>query len=240
MSFILDALNKSDEKRRSQQAGARRKTLFHTSRPSRGQRFSQRSLLVLLLVCFLFGLGVWLWPREETASVNSQIASVPTDSVEEQAGGGSAEPRIPVPRRPEPVSEVTTPVTKPQPSPVTRPVKAVKPVRPATKPASQVRQAVAQREVPPPVKASVPDAEAVTAYADLPVEVRSQLPALDLTLHYYSPESGKSMIRLNGHLLHPGDRVDGDLIVQEITPDGTRFAYRGVVFNLLRPGRDTE
>lgn len=65
--------------------------------------------------------------------------------------------------------------------------------------------------------------------------VRAGLPPLQLSLHYYAPGTGNSMVRLDGVILREGDELQPGLLVDEIVADGVILSYKGRLILLHRP-----
>jgi general secretion pathway protein B len=102
-------------------------------------------------------------------------------------------------------------------------VKSVKPEKPSQPAQSPTKRATVA--VPAP-------AESFPLLSELPADVRSGLPGLNLQLHFFSPDPARRLVRLNGSNLREGDRGGDGLSVVEITPDGIRLTCRGVRFFL--------
>ena len=74
-------------------------------------------------------------------------------------------------------------------------------------------------------------------YNDLSRELRAQMPILDMSMHFYTPEPGRRMVRINDHLLHEGNWVDSNLQLVEITTTGAILDFLGKSFELRRARR---
>jgi general secretion pathway protein B len=90
-------------------------------------------------------------------------------------------------------------------------------------------QAITQKFQSSAVAAPAP-AESFPPFTDLPADVRSGLPEMNLQLHFYSPEPARRLVRLNGFNLREGEKGGDGLNVVEITSDGIRLACRGTRF----------
>ena len=67
------------------------------------------------------------------------------------------------------------------------------------------------------------------------VEFQRQLPELTVTIHVYSPEESQRILFINNREYRRGDRVQDGLRVEEIVPEGALLSYRGELFKLRRP-----
>lgn len=85
-------------------------------------------------------------------------------------------------------------------------------------------------QVPAPVATAdpAPAAQQADPTDGLPLEiVPADWPALTLQMLFYSPESGRSFIQINGRNYRVGDRLDDGPEVLEIAPHGVILAHQG-------------
>ena len=68
------------------------------------------------------------------------------------------------------------------------------------------------------------------AMAELPQSVRQQLPPLQVAVHAYSGTARDSLVSINGRMLREGDLLAPDLRLEQITPQGMTFSFRGYRF----------
>lgn len=236
MSFILDALKKSEAERRQGEVPRLQNEPFS---PAPRRRPIWPFLLVLALLLNGVVFGWWLLAREEkratvAVSAGGQNASaapaaLPAATKAEPAAapGGSAAPALP----PEP--EVVTVVIEETP---------VRPAAPAARPAparAAEKKTQVRRTDPPPaaptrskVAAAAPAAKSFPPIAELPDNVRAGLPRLDLHLHFFTPEPERRLVRINGLNLREGGSSGDGLSVVEITQDGVKLSYGGNRFFL--------
>jgi general secretion pathway protein B len=66
---------------------------------------------------------------------------------------------------------------------------------------------------------------------ELPFDVLQHIPALEFSAHVYSSNPLQRSIVINGRFMEEGDRLAGDLFVNEITPDGAIFEFQGRLFH---------
>ena len=72
----------------------------------------------------------------------------------------------------------------------------------------------------------VPDGRTVRL-SDLPTEIKKSLPALKMSVHYYSPDKQSRFVTINDRTLHEGEALSEGLRVVEINPDGTVLLFQG-------------
>jgi general secretion pathway protein B len=84
-----------------------------------------------------------------------------------------------------------------------------------------------------PVDSPAPEAagrETVMSMADLPLPIREELPAMTITVHAYSDKPEARLVGINYRILREGDYVVPGLRLEQITPDGMIFRYKGYRF----------
>ena len=66
--------------------------------------------------------------------------------------------------------------------------------------------------------------------AELPDNIRQQLPALSVGGSMYSPVAANRLVIINGQVLHEGERITPDLVVQQIKLKAAVLAFRSYRF----------
>ncbi|WP_027714786.1 general secretion pathway protein GspB [Desulfuromonas sp. TF] len=275
MSFILDALKKSEAERRQGEVPSLQNDIGSAA-PRR------RSIwpLVLTFALLLNGavLGGWLLLRQEKPPVAATSSGEPDRILASRAGhaestGDLTTKSAPVAKETELSAAAVKPITITDPpvqpaqatvstresvpvkqagvTPQAKPkaaapafkenpaaaseeigsyktraaqsVKSVKPEKPAQPAQSPTKRATVAAPAP---------AESFPLISELPADLRSGLPGLNLQLHFFSPDPARRLVRLNGSNLREGERGGDGLSVVEITPDGIRLTCRGVRFFL--------
>ena len=240
MSYILDALRKSDQQRQRGTAP----TLLAMQEKAVVPR--QPALLGYgLIAAVLVGVGVaigWLrpWHSEQTAPATPEIvATRPLQSAPLQSTAGD----------PAPPPSVTVP--QPQPEPALQPTPAERaPVESAPRRGpkrlarARVDEAGAPREaeaaatgrdaaLAPPVDPAGADGASVPAVIEmgnLPLQVRQSLPAMAISFHAYSDTPDGRLVGINNRIRREGDTIAPGLLLEQITPDGMIFGYQGYRF----------
>lgn len=85
-------------------------------------------------------------------------------------------------------------------------------------------QAVQQTETIEPVF------ETVDLY-DLPLSVRQHIPALEFSAHVYSTNPLQRSLVINGRFMEEGAQINNELVLTEITSDGAVFDFQGYRFS---------
>ena len=211
MSYILDALRKSDQQRRRNAAP----TLL-TLQPSAVVRKRPAKLVYGLLAVILVGGGVvigWLRPwQSEPAAVKALDLK-------------TAEPK---PIESKPIESKPAPPT-PAESAIVSPV-----VKPGS--GSPETHALASGRTAPPAERRVDIAaadaagETVIEMDKLPNSIRDEVSKITISVHAYSITPEKRLVSVGRRILHEGDDVTPGLKLEEITPDGMILSYKGYRF----------
>lgn len=250
MSYILDALRKSDQQR---QRGAAPTLLAGQATPAAPKQ--PPYVFYGLLAVVLLGAGMvigWLrpWQTEQAAPV----AKPPEASLRQPAPA-----RTEIAPAPEAQMHSTAPMAQvaPAPAPVPAPAPAPAPAplaapRPAAAPAAVQAQPRARAEAsgkpqdagtavpgkaaalpqqPPAAPAAdAAPAQYIVSLAELPLALQQELPPMTISVHAYSGNPKDRMVGINNRMLREGDSVVPGLKLEQITPDGMIFGYKGYSF----------
>jgi len=74
-----------------------------------------------------------------------------------------------------------------------------------------------------------PDQEALR-FDELPVQIQREIPEMTVQLHAYSSNPGERLVSINSIRLREGGSLMLGLRLEEITPDGMIFSYKGYRF----------
>ncbi len=73
--------------------------------------------------------------------------------------------------------------------------------------------------------------ESPVEYHDLPEQTQRELPTFTISAHVYSSNPQQRSMVINNQYLEEGDHILDGLILYEITPDGAIFNYNGLLFH---------
>jgi general secretion pathway protein B len=227
MSYILEALKKLEQKRQREGVPHPLAVPAETAPERRRQRLLWPYPFLAALLLLNAGIMLW-WVG---AKPEHRPAPVPPPPARE---GTSVTPIAPAQTREEKRSVDVKEV--PQKSETgTSPVPDVrKEVRDTSQPAAAKPPAKAETAPQPQTrteKRAVADGR-VLSLDELPTAVRSSLPELRVSAHYYSPEPQSRFIRINDQALREGQVSAPGLKLEEITPDGALFSYQGYRFKI--------
>ncbi len=243
MSYILDALRKSDQLRRRNSAPTLLPGLAAAEEPKRAPLLAFGALALVLL-----GAGIaigWLRPWQEASPVPVAAAMKPPEPSRqaEVLPPPAAVPQAPAPALAQAPS--AEPAARAAPAPAAesaaRPARAASP--PAAAEAHSARHAPVAKAVGKPAPApvqkaaprgspagAVPQVTIVSNMSDLPVTIQQELPAMSISVHAYSAKPAERLVGINGRLLHEGDAVAPGLTLEQISADGMILSYKGYIF----------
>jgi len=241
MSFILDALKKSETDRQRQSAPA----MFEVKVAAPRRKFPVWPVALGVLLGGNILVLVWYLLRQPAPAPMQAQAQTPAAPAAQSAPPGM----------------ITVPATVTIPTTVNIPISSAPTVTmgAAAPEAGVVAPSVAPplseepvlsgtaQSVPPDYDARdytaaiTPAQAAATAAArrsgsrlsrDEVLAQGTQLPQLRLDLHVYDPDPAKRFVFINMHKLREGDSLPEGVRLEAITPEGTRLSYRGSEFSL--------
>jgi len=229
MSFILDALKKSESDRQRASGPA----LFEVKVTPPKPRFPYWALALAALLVINIVVGGWVFlhrPPPEQAAAPSASASV-------SPAPQSAPPQAAAaPSHPLPVATATVAPAGP----------ANPPVRTIASPPEPVLSDTDSKDVPHNpddyAPAVAPDRQyqdqastrvhsgtesGLKSYADAASAPGSKLPALRVDLHVYAAKPEERFVLINMHRLHEGETLPEGVRVDSITPEGVVVSFQG-------------
>jgi len=259
MSFILDALRKSEHERQRQTGPALVETPVATPKP-KSNVWATAAIALLVVNLVAIGLLLLYKSREEPV--------VPMTGDAAQPARVDAAPPTAAPAR---QAAVTQTVPQPAaPPPMLRPAEEA-PAAPGTRnplegeissggPSMDYEAAARAAEPPPGPPAVVPTQRGSVVYESLPgteradaqgygsqpqrstsnlptadeFAARAGLPEMRLELHVYSANPQQRFVFINGRKYQQGDSTQEGATVDEVTPDGVILNARGNRFLLPR------
>jgi len=244
MSFILEALKKSEQQRQQnaaspKQIGARRLSLH-----PRNSRHRPYWLLVTVLLLLMLG-GWWHFsaprPNQGDLPLVDRVENPPPakNRLDSPKPAVIAEPG----NSPKVVESSAGVVGQAVVQPVEPVLQPTAVVEKAPVPRSFIRKATSAKKAP---SASMAQSDTIIAegltsqkesstlplYTDLSTGLREKMPRLDMSMHFYTPASERRLVRINNRLLREGDWVSGEVEIVEITPTGVILDFLGKDFKL--------
>jgi general secretion pathway protein B len=247
MSFILDALKKSESDRQRQSGPA----LFEVRVAPPRTRLPTWAIAIALLLVLNLGVVLWMLLRHQghatapLADTVSPAAAAPAPPTALPApvpaisapAAGSAAPVPVVPVSSVGSSAATPPASTGAPS---APPAASAATAPSATPGAEAGTA---EDYAPAEDRSVPAAgshvrrgtdSGIPLYQDLTGTPGTQLPQLRLDLHVFAAHPQERFVMVNMHKLREGDMLPEGVRVESITPEGAVMTYNGTKFLLPR------
>jgi general secretion pathway protein B len=212
MSYILDALRKSDQQRQ-------RGTAPTLQTAHMGTQAHKRPVVLVYgaLGTILIGAGIaigWLhpWQSEQPAAAIGAARTL------ESASRGNA---------PLPANSVLTPSAPPTMTANTQPRRTSRGSDAAAKPAAMTSAALPADSAG---AATAAQQNKVMNLSELPPAIQQEIPPMSISVHAYSPRPSDRMVSINDRMLREGGAVQPGLALEQITPDGMVFSYKGFHF----------
>jgi general secretion pathway protein B len=244
MSYILEALRKADAERgRGSVPDLHAQALPLSVSDAQVQRPRSSPALWLVLGAGLAALAAAAWyglGRDEPVRMAPAVATVVAPPVAVPVVP-PAPPVPPVPSVPTvqapalslPQGQPAVPSGPPAPQPPAeaKPSTAASvPAKPA--PARKAAVSVPKPAAPPPKAEPAAPPARVPALAELPVELRQQVPTLVVGGSVYSPQASVRMVVINGQVFQEGNSLGPELKLEQVRQKTAVFSIRGQRFEV--------
>jgi general secretion pathway protein B len=246
LSFILDALRKSEHERQ-RQAGPSIADLPIARQAARTPPWVWVALGALLTVNVI--VVAWLLlrePRQEPVVSTAPTVEMPAPAATATAPGDPA--AAPVEPQPVPGDPQAAPAPAVTPQVVVTLPREVRPLTeeaaieaapyvdyyPAPESPDPALLPMAPAQAPPAMTAPAATGSRVPTIDELPPQATAGLPQLSLDLHIYAADPAQRAVFINGGRYRQGDALPQGVTVQQITPEGAVLTYRGQRFLLPR------
>jgi general secretion pathway protein B len=242
MSFILDALRKSEQERRQTDS------LVLTSGPSTielpRRRLAPLAAGAFAIVVALAVILYWTLLERRTEPVPA-LATV-TSTTAARAPESSAAPATataPMENSRAVADIPVAPELKPYPLMQTRETPGARAL--ADEAQVEPRQSTRMPRTTPPtntiavapadIAPNPPRTEPVKFLRTMPSDFQRSLPELTVNIHIYAPREADRILYINNRQYHSGDRVGDGIVVEDIVEDGAILSFHGQQFKLPRP-----
>jgi general secretion pathway protein B len=230
MSFILDALKKSENDRQRQAAPA----LFEVKVAQPRRRFPLWAVGLAVLLGVNFVVLAWVLLRDRAPAVAPPVAAAQNPAVA-APGAGPNVVYVPAVIMTQPGSGQPALTAQPQVAPAAAPAVADEPLLMDEEPA--VPPDFDANDYVPAVTQAEATAAAVQRSGFLPsrdevLAKGTQLPDLKLDLHVFAQNPSERFVFINMRKLREGESLPEGVRVDAITPRGADLSYRGTRFSL--------
>ena len=233
MSFILDALKKSESDRQRQSGPA----LFEVKVAPPRTRLPLWAIAIALLLVVNLAIVAWMMLRHPAARADAANPVAPPANLQ---GNLAAVPAVANAALPQPPPMAATSAAAPASSPG-----AALPSTANTAPSASPGAADDQNpEDYAPAAEPAPSfggghvrrdtADGVPLYQELSVAPGAHLPQLRLDLHVYAARPQDRFVMINMHKLREGEALPEGVRLESVTPEGAVLSYNGSRFLLPR------
>ena len=242
MSYILEALKKSEQERRRGEVPEINR--FDATAPENAYRRSIWPWVVIALVIVnLAVLVVWApWESPEQATpvplADEAAPALPQPETTVQRNESAPEPELPR-KDTVRVAPAKLPEVAPR-APVKPPEEARRVSQPVAQPEPEIIRPRTQRESQPAPEpepeiirpAASPQTSYLPQLQELPADMQRRVPDMSFSSHMYSSEPRFRSIIINGRRLKEGQYLNDDIRVREITEKGVILSLDGTDFEV--------
>jgi general secretion pathway protein B len=251
MSFILNALRKSEQERQAlQPENVTEKILL--SHPPQGRSKATKLLLILFIANVLVITGIVWFVRNHLISTPGTAASAVAPRLaqetkpEPEAIAEPVRPEKPAQNAQSDITSIAELIDKEKPAQAPLPVK---PVAARKTPVEAVKQAAIAYPEPqiqnvpaiaPAVEvqaepAGMPVKKDIPLLSDLPYEFRQKVPKFSVNVFVYSQSPEERFVMVDMVKYKPGQQIKDAMLLKEILPDGFVVEYQNQAFKIKRP-----
>ena len=240
MSYILDALKKSeDERARDQGAVPDIKSIhdrYGTIEAGQNNMWPYYIAIgVLLLIISLFVVWQTLFSTTEHEDDKSTVLAQINAPVAETNTSGNNNAAVGEESKIQNSTSLSKENKKSKPIPTKKLPKAAQPqasqrVVFATEPLDELETNSGARSGHSDNMKIISDR--VYKVAELPINIRKSVPPITFSGHVFSSTPNNRSVMINGIKMREGQSVTSDLLLHEITQDGAIFQYNGYLFSL--------
>ncbi len=207
MSFILEALKKSEKKRRGKNIPSA--PTIHAPATAMDKKKRNRAVSIITLIIIGPPILFWFYNSKPQPTPNTIVATPP---------------HRPVPTKIEHLKK--TPIV---------PSTEVKPTNPKTDPKADPTTDLKETTMEKSILPALRNENKVYQLSQLPISIKNQLPTLKISLHAYARNNpNASMIQFNDHIMREGDNVTNNIKLEKITVAGAILSYDGYLFLVPR------
>jgi general secretion pathway protein B len=251
MSFILNALRKSEQERQALQPGnATDKILL--PQPPQGRGKATKLLLILFIANVLVISGIVWFVRDNLMStpgtaVPAVVHRLAQDAKPEpEAVAEPVQPEKPAQNAQSDITSIAELMDKEKPAQASLPVK---PVAARKTPVEAVKQAAIAYPEPQiqnapaiapavevqAVPSAMPVKKDIPLLSDLPYEFRQKVPKFSVNVFVYSQSPEERFVMVDMVKYKPGQQIKDAMLLKEIVPDGFVVEYQNQAFKIKRP-----
>ncbi len=228
MSYILEALKKSDKERKRSKTEQLDSVLSHRDATPHEANTSSSTIrigLLFLLFCVMIAGTIWLTltfiSKNVPPTTSQNTVSIPHPPT-------SKAPKTSIKKKISQNNEIS--LSKDQKKLIARQeTKTIPPVEKEPETVTPAPKEVRKEEIQPTAN---PEEPFVPFLTELPETTQAKVPKLKFAGHVYSKQPAQRLIMINRKIVREGDMVETDLRLEEITHDGVILRYEGTRFRV--------
>ncbi len=232
MSYILDALKKSEQQHRQHQSPP---TSPNSDSLVTAPVISVINAIILFLLLIGLVIGLWVYRNpKQLDTTKSQSIDINPQSLQQTlmeidsvtADLQAVKQTMANPTQPQPLLIHPIPKPKLKPKLESQVPSIIKPeIKPSEKNLIKSKiKSVITPEISPPM---------VPLLSEKNMSFQQQIPALNLNIHFYHQQTSQRFVMINLKKYKEQQKID-QLTIQQITPDGVIFSYQNQKFKILR------
>ena len=242
MSFILNALRKSEQERQALQSETVTDKILLPQPPQNRSKINK--LLVFLLIANMLVIAgiVWLVRNDSTLAPNTTTQTLPLPQPEQgakleaKAIDKSIQPKRLKQRAESEAASIAELIDKEKPVTTKRTTAADAIKQPVIASKSeQAIPAIASTKVKPDEFEIISVTKDVPFLNDLPFEFRQTVPKFTINVFVYSREPAERFVMIDMVKYKPGQQIKDAMLLKEILPDGFVVDYQSRTFKIRRP-----
>ncbi|WP_455206028.1 general secretion pathway protein GspB [Kaarinaea lacus] len=258
MSYILDALKKSEQER-SRGTIPDIQSFNQAPGPSQSPQSSKWPYIVgIILLLNIAVVGFWAYQqyftplsKNSSASGSEMVQSKPAAALNQNNNVVADVPKIAAASSPEKQPKSVAKSAKSIEQPTINDLSTTQEIAPQTQPKANVifsdqplkvtaeelknaknTQQAGVQTMPERLEIIEPTDAKVYSISELPDEVKRALPAINFAGHVFSNNENQSSVMLNGQKMREGQLLNRDLVLEEITAEGVILRYQNYRFKL--------
>lgn len=251
MSFILNALRKSEQERQASQAENVTDKILLPQPPQNSGKTTK--LLVILLIANVLVIAGSVWfvrnnlmsTPDTKAPTISPALSAQDAKLEPKAIAKFTQSKRPAQKAESEITSIAELIDKEKPEPAPLPVTTKKTAADTIKQPAITNNSELQIQTTPVIapaanvesdeSETIPAIKGIPLLSDLPFEFRQTLPKFTINVFVYSQDPEERFIMIDMVKYKPGQQIKDAMLLKEILPDGFVIDYQNRVFKIKRP-----
>lgn len=221
MSYILDALKKSEQERGHGNIPDVQTVHSSSLNYQKSKKAYWPYFLIAAVLLNLAAITYFIVDKDDSQTRGAATENIATSIIEDSIRKPSVTTTI------DENSERKKVENKPLPQQIKTIEKSAAPVAEVKPPADKPHTIKPQKTVE---QAASYTSNNIIDFNELPESIRQELPAIIISAHVYSSNPLQRSIVINNNFMEEGEYMIDGLVLYEITPEGAIFSYQGYLF----------